>query len=257
MRVTSRTAWICGLLPLMGSAAFAQTQPQKDVVAPVGSCSLLSRAVTGAPYSAVLETESSQTLADGTRIERKKVSNHVYRDSQGRRRDEIYLLQGPPGAQENRLVGITIYDIVDCVQYNLQPGDHTGIRMTYPLSGMKRETPASGAAAPSRPRPVQMPEELRPQSSHESLGTQTIDGIFVEGTKDTTTYPAGSVDNDRPILRVYETWSSPDLKIVVLQIYTDPRSGVSTTRLTSIDRSEPDPALFRVSPDYTLVTKEY
>lgn len=257
MKITFRAAGICALLPLLGSAAFAHTQPHRGVTTPAGTCFLLGRVVADAPYSAVFETESSQTLADGTRIERKGISNHVYRDSRGRRRDEMYRLEGPPGGEENALIGISIYDVVDCVQYSLQPRHHSGVRVTYPLSARKQGTPTSVAAAPSQSRPVQTPRESQPQTSQESLGTQMIDGFFVEGMRTTTTYPVGSVGNDRPVVRTVETWTSPDLKVVVLQIESDPRSGVYTTRLVSIDRGEPDPALFRAPPDYTLVTEEH
>lgn len=59
--------------------------------------------------------------------------------------------------------------------------------------------------------------------------------------------------NDRPLVRASEFWYSPELKIEVLLKYSDPRSGESTVRLRNIDRSEPDPALFRVPPDYQIV----
>ena len=34
---------------------------------------------------------------------------------------------------------------------------------------------------------------------------------------------------------------------------TDPRSGSSTLRIQNLERSEPDPALFQVPADYTIV----
>jgi len=40
---------------------------------------------------------------------------------------------------------------------------------------------------------------------------------------------------------------------MVLSKSTDPRSGEHVTRLTHIDRSEPDPALFQVPPGCTVV----
>jgi hypothetical protein len=44
--------------------------------------------VTGRPYSAVVETEVTRTLKDGTRIEQKNSEVHQYRDSAGRIRME-------------------------------------------------------------------------------------------------------------------------------------------------------------------------
>jgi hypothetical protein len=58
--------------------------------------------------------------------------------------------------------------------------------------------------------------------------------------------------NDRPIVVVRETWTAPDLAMVVLSINDDPRTGVQTTELTDFDRNEPDPALFNVPEGYAI-----
>jgi hypothetical protein len=42
------------------------------------------------------------------------------------------------------------------------------------------------------------------------------------------------------------------LRVVVLSKHSDPRNGDTTDRLINIDRSEPDPALFRPPADYTI-----
>src|SRR3954463_15557500 len=58
------------------------------------------RTTVGAPYSAEAMTESTQTLADGNRINR-KVTTRVYRDSEGRtRRDQL----GDGGAVESTFI---------------------------------------------------------------------------------------------------------------------------------------------------------
>ena len=58
--------------------------------------------------------------------------------------------------------------------------------------------------------------------------------------------------NDRPIQTADETWVSKELSLTLLEKYSDPRFGDSVTRVTSLNRSEPDPALFQVPPDYIL-----
>jgi hypothetical protein len=74
----------------------------------------------------------------------------------------------------------------------------------------------------------------------------------VEGTRITTTYPTGSFGNDRPFAAVSETWVSKDLREVILSKRSDPRTGETVQQLTDIDRSEPDPTLFRIPADYTV-----
>jgi hypothetical protein len=94
---------------------------------------------------------------------------------------------------------------------------------------------------------------IRVQSTHESLGTKTIEGLLVEGTRSTALLPEGAVGNDRPITMVSESWYSPDLKEVVESTHSDPRTGESGTRLTNIDRNNPDPSLFEVPAGYEMI----
>ncbi|MFZ0593006.1 MAG: hypothetical protein WAM39_21290, partial [Bryobacteraceae bacterium] len=75
------------------------------------------------------------------------------------------------------------------------------------------------------------------KGSHESLGTKTIDGLVVEGSRIMTVLPEGAVGNNRPITIVSESWFSPDLRETIESTHSDPRSGDSVTRLTNIDRN--------------------
>ena len=79
-----------------------------------------------------------------------------------------------------------------------------------------------------------------------------IEGLTVEGTRTTVTYPEGFFGNDRPITSTSDTWYSRDLNLTVLSETDDPRQGKSVTKLTNISRDEPDPALFQIPSDYTV-----
>lgn len=87
----------------------------------------------------------------------------------------------------------------------------------------------------------------------ESLGTQTIEGVLAEGTRSTTTIPAGQIGNERPIEIVSERWFSPDLKVLVMSRQSDPRFGETTYRLSNIVIGHPEPSLFEVPPDFHVV----
>ena len=93
----------------------------------------------------------------------------------------------------------------------------------------------------------------RPLFSSQSLGTNTIQGVLVQGTLTTTTYPIGTVGNDRPIVTTSESWSSPELRLMILTKTSDPRSGESTRGVADLNRAEPDPALFQIPPGYQVV----
>lgn len=91
------------------------------------------------------------------------------------------------------------------------------------------------------------------ETKNEDLGTQNIEGVEAQGTRTTTTIPAGAVGNERPIEVVYERWFSKELQLVVMSKNSDPRTGESTYRLTNIVRNEPDPSLFAVPTSYRIV----
>jgi hypothetical protein len=47
----------------------------------------------------------------------------------------------------------------------------------------------------------------------EQLGGKTIAGVYAEGIRIARTIPEGAEGNDRPMIRVNETWRSTELKI--------------------------------------------
>jgi len=79
-----------------------------------------------------------------------------------------------------------------------------------------------------------------------------IEGVWAHGIRTTTTIPVNAQGNDRPLVMVSENWFSDELKFQLLSKRSDPRGGETTERLTNIDRSEPDPSLFRPPVDYTI-----
>jgi hypothetical protein len=96
-----------------------------------------------------------------------------------------------------------------------------------------------------------IPPDLTPVE--EQLGSRQVEGVKATGRRSTTTIPAGRIGNDRPIQVVEEQWDSPELNMVVLSRFSDPRTGVVEYRLTNINRSEPRADLFQVPSDYTVI----
>jgi hypothetical protein len=94
--------------------------------------------------------------------------------------------------------------------------------------------------------------ESRPQMTTENLGTRPIEGIQTEGKRRTRTWAVGAIGNDRPISATFETWTSPELREVILSKADDPRSGEFTHKLIKMNRSDPDPSLFEPPSGYTV-----
>jgi hypothetical protein len=51
---------------------------------------------------------------------------------------------------------------------------------------------------------------------------------------------------------VDEYWYSEDLRLNMLAIHRDPRTGETTTTVTQVSRREPDPAIFEIPAGYKI-----
>jgi hypothetical protein len=275
------------LLPLaVSSFAFAQDVPKTNIVyQSFGSAGggmvaaagkMFGSPVQGAPYSATITNESVQTLADGNRIVQSSTGTTA-RDSQGRTRQDAPLPPIGNLSAANAPHIVFIMDPVAQVSYTLNLTDKTAQKLSMPSGG-----PASGgtsvaaapvgaatggqvvirqfadapAAAPDAP-PMAISMKVLGTEEHadvatEDLGTQTMEGLLVTGTRTTRTIPAGEIGNEKPISIVTEVWTSPDLKTIVYSKRTDPRMGEQTFKLTNVVRGEPDSSLFTVPADFKL-----
>ena len=205
-----------------------------------------------APYSAVQESSNVQTLADGTHISRKPSTEKIYRDSQGRTRTERSICA--PANDDPEALIITIRDPVSGYAYILDMQNHIAHRYTMAVRQPGPLAPPTKAVTDTANKTlVARPDATRLDPSTETLDSQTMEGIYVEGTKTTMIIPEGSQGNDRPMAVVAEQWYSPELKITILSKSSDPRYGEMMTRLTNIELSQPPLILFQPPPDFKIV----
>ena len=240
-------------------------------------------ALTGAPYSAEEVNEQIQTLADGTHITRKSASTRTWRDSAGRTRIERPLFGGPlmAGRLPDSPQVVEITDPVAQLKYTLDTVNKVAHRQQFQAprvaapglavrTGVIRSAVAvrnsaveggaigAGVFAPAAAAAVAFStaaptDAARPETTTENLGTRTIEGVAAQGTRRTITWPIDSQGNDRPIAVVTETWTSPELKLTILNRSDDPRTGENIRKMTNISLSEPSGSLFQVPGDYTIV----
>lgn len=232
-----------------------------------------AKTIKNAPYTANEVTETTQTLSDGNRIVNKTTAS-VARDSEGRTRHEQNVVAvGTLQTSGPKIV--TLYDPVARTQYVFQPGDPSasGAFMSGSGEGVGVGVGNSGEFPHGFPKKVRVfdiakngegkveygttnergtktyitveEKSLGEDSKRESLGSQVIEGVSAEGVRNTRTIPAGAIGNEKPIVITSETWTSPDLQVVVLSKRTDPRFGETVYKLTDISRGEPDPSLFQ------------
>jgi hypothetical protein len=208
--------------------------------------------VKGAPFSATANSDTTQTLQDGTTIHR-TTSSTLYRDSQGRFRRDVTLSGfGALQASGKPRTVIAIGDPVAGVHYMLNPDKKVAHKVTP--HGGKGGASSDGKSQDFEQKMQQhmAKEEASGEIKKESLGTQAVNGVNAEGTRITHTIPVGQIGNDKPIQIVSERWYSPDLQIVVKSTRVDPRFGTTTYALTNLQRAEPAATLFTVPSDYTV-----
>jgi hypothetical protein len=213
--------------------------------------------VVGSPVSYERISETSRLLADGTRITDKTQTSYFYRDSSGRTRSERPLFEGfAPTPAPSGINVVEIRDPVAGVQYVLDTQNHIAYRLplsVLPPHELSRAELATGSAPQVKTAAAAQDDPSRPQRTTESLGTEVMEGVSVDGTRTTSIYPVGSIGNDRPVTETEEVWYSPDLRDDVLRKTISLLDGDYASRLTNITRSEPDPALFQPPADYQIV----
>ncbi len=210
------------------------------------------KTVTGAPFTATINVQRTQTLADGNVINR-TTTGAIARDSQGRVRRDMTL--GAIGAfattSQSAPHVIFINDVVSGTQYILEPNRKIAHEVRLMRGGMRVRARARRAIAQSADA-GQASGQAAGEVTTASLGTQTVNGVEAQGTRYTRTIPAGAIGNEKPIVITTERWYSPQLQMYVLTKTTDPMRGNSVRQLTNIQMGEPDASLFQVPADYTL-----
>jgi hypothetical protein len=209
------------------------------------------------PFSAEQVIESVLTVPGGTHITHSQTSMLIFRDSLGRTRIErMFGTVSNPNAPKTPSL-IQIRDPIAGAAYLLDPQGKVAHRVALPPSP-EVPAPARPANAPAQNQPhvVSSTRVMSngAESKTEYLGNQVLEGVEVEGQRDTNTVPAGSRGNDQPITAVTETWTSRDLGgTIVLLKRTDPRMGETTQKLINVRLTEQALSLFQPPPDYTVV----
>ena len=193
--------------------------------------------VKGVPFCATVNTEHTQSFADGNRIHTSDMSISCC-DSEGRTRREAGLNLLGAGPQNAAPKLITIFDPVARVRYMLDPDNKVAHKMALPSA------PGAGSAGlPDKGERVMFyrnagePEARgfstdmvyrklgadsnEPVPTTQNLGDQTINGLHATGTRMTTTIPSGKMGNDKPINVTSERWYSSELKATVMTKHDD------------------------------------
>jgi hypothetical protein len=240
--------------------------------------------IKGAPYSGEQITENTQILGDGTRIHNENAVK-VYRDSEGRVRRETpdmisifdpvagvgYTLNPHTFTGSKMQVSVSVKGGPNSFSYsasassadgkmlqmytNTKPATVTGDGVGVGAGvgkGVSAGVGPDGSFFYSASGPNIAFSKALKSGKAESLGSQSMEGVNVQGERRTHTIEAGEIGNDRPIQTIDEHWYSPDLQLDVMTRHSDPRTGEQITRLVDVRRGDPDASLFQVPASYTI-----
>ncbi len=239
---TALAVWI-----LVVSAAVAQAQT--GIWMGVGPAPQ-SGAITDAPFSADLVSINDRI--DGQPGVKTEFHGKVARNSQGESYFAMELTRPVP--DPTRPMRVTITDPASLTITTLDPQSKTAYISHVSANALgKAPFLTPGASPPADGRPAGATAVIPPGSNAttEPLATKDMDGLQVVGLRTTHTMPPTGTDG-KAFVSTVETWTSPELKIIVLMRTQTSNGDVHTIRLENIVPTEPSAALFQIPSGYAV-----
>jgi hypothetical protein len=227
---------VVGIACLLGTAVAQEPRgPDRSTSSHVPGVEVL--ALPNKPFSANTTTEWTRTMEDGN-VVRTHLTASLARDSSGRIYRERHSFV-PDGSDDKApLNEVHLYDPTTRSQALCSTHAFECVLTDYkPVTFYVAETPGT-----SRDGTRTM--------TRESLGSDTIEGIYVIGTRETTTIAAGAAGNEQPLVLIREFWYSDELETNLVVKRIDPREGTQVIRLSQIVVGEPNEHLFELPIGY-------
>jgi hypothetical protein len=205
-------------------------------VTSVGGC-------TGLPYSAKQTTTTIKAQADGTTTEQKRVAL-VWRDAEDRTRTEV-VGTTPSGGEYD---SITVDEPFARAHWTWSAN-----ASAKKVVNVRPFTDKEGPAACWVPVSQQEAVKHFPGSGTtvEKLPPTTINGVPVQGNRNTRVISSGTDGNKHAFISTNEFWISPDLGALVRHVLDDPRMGVKIiTELSDVQRSLSQDPTERTVPEH-------
>ena len=227
---------------VMGLAAgLAQAQQDAPKSAEMMMIGTNGSVVVGQPYVVQEMITTTKTLPDGTTLTH-KAEEQKWRDSAGRFRKQTATVNANGEMVFHRA---EIFD----------PGAHTltTLEMDNKRAVVLHMGPQEEATRLQELLACSCQIKARPgvQMRTEELPAKSFAGIYGVGKKTTKVRPPGTIGNDRELVSTSERYDSPELQILLYSSLDDPREKM-VREVTSLQRQQPDSAMFQVPGDYTV-----
>jgi len=207
--------------------------------------------VKNAPFSADLLTSNDHL--EGQPGINTQFHGKVARNSQGASYFSMELMR--PVSDPTRPMRVTITDPATLTVTSLDEKSKVAYVSHMSAATLNKApilTPSSnGNTADGKPAGLTSANPAGGAVTTESLGTKEISGVQAVGVRTIrTTPPNGSAD--KPFVSTVDTWTSPELKVIVMSETRTSNGDHHVTRLENIVRTEPSAALFQVPSGYAV-----
>lgn len=199
--------------------------------------------VPGAPFSGTVQILSKESLPNGS-VYTRQTLNHIARSSSGEIYNERRRLV-PPGFQgEPMILSAHIFDPQTRLSTFLETETHIARQMVLPAPPQ--------APANTTPSTATAPSDVQ-NSTTQDLGTETVAGLVLHGTRKSRVVPAALSGTGRDVTITDDYWYSDDLKIYLVLKHHDPRTGEQIVGITEVKREEPPASTFQIPSSYKIV----
>ncbi len=189
--------------------------------------------ISNAQFSAKTTTEWTRTLEDGSTVTL-RLDAFLARDSHGRVYRQSHHFVPANTSADAPLYEIHLLDPVTRTQLYCLGKTYECVLREYNPKTYFETTPEGSYVEGTR------------TLTRERLGTDTIEGFPVIGTRETWTIRPGAAGNEQPLVSTREFWYSEELQTNLAVTRIDPRVGKQIIHLSHISRGEPDAHLWDV-----------
>ena len=194
----------------------------------------------GMPLTGKSSIQWTRTLEDGSTVTVHLEAN-LARDNAGRMYRERRSFVPANSDQEPRLNEIMLFDPAvrtkttctlatkKCVVADYYPRREFALQPPGPFAGGTRSL------------------------TREDLGQDSINGMSVIGTRETTTINAGVIGNDKALVSTREFWYAASIRTNLQVTRIDPREGKQIIALIDLSLAEPDERMFDIPKGYSVV----
>ena len=195
--------------------------------------------IPNAPMTATVDISSMRILPDGTQ-ELRKTLNQIARDSRGRIYNERRTLMPVTFRGKYPLQSVHIFDPQTRQSVFFSPYSRLARETTLPEP---QNRPVSENGIPPAPQGATV----------EDLGQSTLSGVSVHGVRYTVQIVGTLSGPGKPLQLKDEYWYCDQLRLNMMVIHDDPRTGQQIVTITELSQREPDSKLFQIPEGYRVV----